>query len=505
MTTVPANPGRPTDKGRFMSSPASITLCVALAASLGVTARADVAPVTEKGHNLFVRPDTTVQMQAEDVVVTLFRSHAVVTATFDMYNTGRAATFTVGFPTSVSRERIKQGDMAWDAGLQDFKLWVNGKERFLPHPKVKEGKTPPFITWKQRFDAGKTSRIRVSYWVSTHSGFDRRVDPKTRKLVRGAERVKRFRYVLLTGAGWKGPIGRASITVDLRHLDSPVVYGVNPWGFRYADSKIQWTLPAFEPTEYFLADITISYFEGRSKAREVKGAKPVDLQAVAKRDWRSAAGAIDRIARDRSVSAAQRIDKLRDFAWVAAPVTFDWRVRRHAFAACRKLSAEVAKDPKAVLSNRACWVLGMAQCTQLIPKGIEQLTTGAGHREKSAALVYLWHLYAPEMAEPLVDWVVRQKDDHGLLGRVGGVISKCHTTVEMSGLNKVEMSAFPCDERANERPPDDRRVDRSCGSTPGGSAPRPPEFIAFADTGRAHPKRRLRRNNGANACTKGGP
>ena len=47
---------------------------------------------------------------------------------------------------------------------------------------------------------------------------------------------------------------------------------------------------------------------------------------------------------------------------------------------------------------------------------------GAG--EKNAVLTYLGHLCAPEMVEPLVDWVVRQKDDHGLLGRVGAVLSK---------------------------------------------------------------------------------
>ena len=350
-----------------------VFLSIAVSAILhAVSALGDIAPVVPAAHGLLcIDESKTVEMRSERVSIVLFASHAEVSAVFEMRNTGEEAAVTIGFPSPAART-LEKGRPAWSGGLQDMEVEVNGEEMALHKPvDDNERYANPFVTWSQTFPGRATTRIRVSYWVSTHTG-NNKAD--------GSERVKNFQYILLTGGAWRGAIGHATITVDLSHLAAPNLHAYWPFGFTYDETKmtLRWDLPEFEPTPHFLDEIGIRYTDGPGPKGYTQGA---DLTKLSEPIWEPAVRAIDFIAQDAQTEIPDRIALLCKFE----NCTFrtmnrtHWRIQQHVYRVIRQLGQQmVGKESIAGFTWREGGILGRAQCRGCFDAFLQQLATDAG-------------------------------------------------------------------------------------------------------------------------------
>ncbi|MFA5033325.1 MAG: DUF4424 family protein, partial [bacterium] len=181
----------------------ALVLCSSLSADDGL--------LFESGHNVYPINSKTIVMQAETVNIKVekpsdstkiygwAKKKILVDCIFTFVNTGETVKGTLlGFP---GLEYGMHG--LSDSKLHDFKTWVDGKkvEVNIREEMMNEYENRKWYTWKVDFAKGETKTIRNTYWVypSMWSA--------------GTHHV--ISYILETGAGWKGPIGKANITIDL--------------------------------------------------------------------------------------------------------------------------------------------------------------------------------------------------------------------------------------------------------------------------------------------------
>jgi hypothetical protein len=187
-------------------------------------ASADIAPHPLSGGVTLGRnggATNHVAMVEEVVRLSVSETECRTTATFQMKNVTRGPVeMQVGFP------------FAFEGDLVDFVAKVDGK----PVDGIKD--TPPvrrrqWKVWQMTFPADKTTTIEVSYrnqlqgiysWtVGLASGsVDRTLLDRAGEAER-AELEKRLvcrdvKYILETGRGWAGPIGRCRVEVTLEGL-----------------------------------------------------------------------------------------------------------------------------------------------------------------------------------------------------------------------------------------------------------------------------------------------
>jgi hypothetical protein len=225
----------------------AVTLGTLLAALLVPTAaRADVAPPAfPQGGVVQPGSETTqVRMEAEQVRLDVFNlpagneaGRAAVTADFQMQNEGSAAeSMAVRFPLSVLN--------GWGDGfgnypeIKDLLVWVNGQRvdtTRVTSPNPSQVNDPP-LAWAAfdvTFPPGKSVPIKVTY---TAEGIGEHPDVG-------------FSYVLETGAGWKGTIGQADLTVHLPYPanDLNVIVPMSTPGLTMDGNDLHWRLADLEP------------------------------------------------------------------------------------------------------------------------------------------------------------------------------------------------------------------------------------------------------------------
>jgi hypothetical protein len=219
--------------------------------------RADIAPQPEFGQSLASKTPTRVAMTEEEVTITLLPEKALVRAVFRLENTGEETALTVGFPDVVSGGPVVEpGVGPWSfPRLRDFRAPVDGKpvvHRWSRPEKAEDDRTDPprieedgpdpvgnWIVWDMTFAAAAKRTVTVDYWVPYRHAY-------VPKLLGD----RPFTYVLKTGAGWHGSIGKAVIDVRLaegvtrKHLAS-----IAPAGWRETEKGLRWELTDLEPTE----------------------------------------------------------------------------------------------------------------------------------------------------------------------------------------------------------------------------------------------------------------
>ena len=225
----------------------SIVLLICGLFALPSAARADIAPPKNPpGSNLEPGADVTqVRMAAETVLIDVKSDttpdslgSAVVTADFTMRNLGtQDESLTVRFPIASNDGR---GQFPELTGLA---VKVNGKSvatRRVSYPEpVYMGQDVPWAEFQVNFPAGQDVAIEVTYGLKG-SGYA----PYTA-----------FYYVLKTGAGWKGTIGSADITLRLPYEASAqnMALGVETgWGSTtpggvVEGNEVRWHFEDFEP------------------------------------------------------------------------------------------------------------------------------------------------------------------------------------------------------------------------------------------------------------------
>ncbi len=231
-------------------------ISAALAVMLSATAvLADVAPPAQPpGSNIAPGKATNVVMSAEYVELVIEarapgsnkhlglagdNTQARVSATFTMTNRGASAErLAVRFPLSDPSGR-SDGFFRYPE-IQGFAANVDGRKlttRVAPVAATKANPDRSGVNWAT-FDVIFPSRsdtvIRVSYTLSA-TGYTPEAS---------------FYYVLQTGAGWRGPIGQATIVARLPYAATPdnVIPSRNgPKPSVFSGNEVHWVFHAFEP------------------------------------------------------------------------------------------------------------------------------------------------------------------------------------------------------------------------------------------------------------------
>lgn len=174
---------------------------------LAAAATADIAPepLLTGGNAMAPRgKDIAVEMTWEEVDITPTAATNSVVAVFRLRNTADAAVaLQVGFP---SYNEIP---------LRDFQAEVDGKPQAATEEKerLNERRFLAWMCWTMEFAAGQERTVKVSYRVEMehifpHSEYADLPDDLQRTIW-----PYRSGYVLRTGAGWKGNIGKAVIRI----------------------------------------------------------------------------------------------------------------------------------------------------------------------------------------------------------------------------------------------------------------------------------------------------
>jgi len=241
---------------RYRIHLASFAILFLWLVSFAAPVQADVAPPAQPpGGSIVPGESTQVQMQSEIVEVTVQplpyvgepqlvdkTAQAKVKASFTMRNLGSAVEkMQVRFPLM---DPSGMGDGFGNyPEIQDIQVRLNEKlvsttRITTPTPNTWDKNAPP-IAWAA-FDATfppeKNVAIDVSYTLKPTGYYP----------------VAEFRYILETGAGWRGPIGSADIVLRLPYDATPqnVLQGENnsTIGGQYVGNEVRWHYENLEPT-----------------------------------------------------------------------------------------------------------------------------------------------------------------------------------------------------------------------------------------------------------------
>lgn len=209
-----------------------------LVLGLGNAVNADDTVIGGIGGQLVPLNSKHIRMVREKVQVKLDSKGGTVWCQFVFRNEGPPAWVKVGFPQALGH-----------APLERFRCTVNGQPVRVHHKLVKkEGdsvseEAHPYQGWHwwwMRFGRNETKTVVNRYRAEAS------IDSLGSRW---------FRYVLKTGATWKGPIGLAEIAVDVGKVPASDLYEIQPAGFRRQGNKIRWTWKNFEPQQ----DIRIAW------------------------------------------------------------------------------------------------------------------------------------------------------------------------------------------------------------------------------------------------------
>jgi hypothetical protein len=257
----------------------AIGVLVSLIATLlhAPVAHADIAPPKmPPGSNINPADETQVQMRAERIVITVSALqpastnsmnlvgdyvHAQVDGWFQMRNTGKAAeSMQVRFPLA-DPSGMGNGFGAYPEVL-NFQAWVDGQIASssvitLPNPQDERQPALRWAAFDVTFPVTRNVMISVSYSISPT----------------GYVPEAQFAYVLSTGAGWKGPIGKVDIILRLPYPATAenVLLDDSIRGGRIVQGEVRWRWNNLEPTQKndWYATIVVPYvWQGILAARK---------------------------------------------------------------------------------------------------------------------------------------------------------------------------------------------------------------------------------------------
>jgi hypothetical protein len=179
--------------------------------------RADAAPpMNPPGGNVSPEGGTQVQMVAEQVIIDFRQStdySAKVTAWFLFHNTGNADEhLKVRFPLN-GDQQFNGTEEGYIPLIKDFTALINGQQLITRVVKEDDPNAPLFYLGNSTvmywsvfdvgFPVGKDVKLTVKYTLQ----------PTTDKTSQAY-----ISYILATGAGWKGPIGKADVVLRFPYI-----------------------------------------------------------------------------------------------------------------------------------------------------------------------------------------------------------------------------------------------------------------------------------------------
>ena len=211
---------------------------------------ADVAPPPPPfGSNPFISStNTQVQMVSEVVTFDVGSASASkygfakVNATFQMHNQGsQDEKMMARFPLCA----FYDAECIWspEPSIDDLAVWVNGVWTPVTivtttFPGVAQAATPAWGNFSVTFPAGKDVVIKVSY---TALGFSPDIQSG----------FVEYKYILQTGAGWNGPIGRADFNFHLPYaINQKNVTPYSPKNsWEITGNDLHWHAENFKPDQ----------------------------------------------------------------------------------------------------------------------------------------------------------------------------------------------------------------------------------------------------------------
>jgi len=240
---------------------------------------ADIIPDPVQIKGIVSSRPVNIQMASEKVNVKLSMDSAWVECTFNMRNLGKSVNLDIGFPIMnfyLFNNHLIDGerDLLNDINENNFEVLVNGKairkinfyipdhlkkilssvsdeERFKLLAKY-ENQNKPWYLWKAHFNRNESQVIVVKYILPNGANHQNRF----------------FNYLLSTGAGWAGKIGRAEVDVNIIDIPSDQLISIAPKNYSLKDKKINWVFKNLKPT--IADDILIKYEEVKGSYAEEK-------------------------------------------------------------------------------------------------------------------------------------------------------------------------------------------------------------------------------------------
>jgi hypothetical protein len=239
---------------------------------------ADIIPNPIQIKGIIPNGAVSIQMVSEKVTVDLFKDSSVVVCVFNMHNLGKPQDLEIGFPimdfylwpydmekyllddasknnfdVTIGGKKIEKVDMYIPGKLKEILKSTNAQEGYkLLSEYTSQNK--PWYLWKAHFNKNEYQRITVRY-----------------VLPNGANHMYSFfSYLLSTGAGWKGNIKDAQVTVTDKNIPVDQLLDISPKNYKRAGNIISWDFKNLKPTVD--DDILIKYerVKGSYKAEITK-------------------------------------------------------------------------------------------------------------------------------------------------------------------------------------------------------------------------------------------
>jgi len=219
---------------------------------------ADIAPNPIKAKSISPKAATSIRMESERVEIDLYNDSSVVTCVFYMRNLGEPEKLQIGFPDM----RFYHFSMEKHQNGERFAVKENGKTiAFTSASGGAVGSSSPgekdWYLWSSEFEQEESKTIEVQYSLPCGMRYN------------SNERF--FTYLLSTGAGWAGTIGKAEIIVNLKDIEQDSVLSQTPANCEISGKQLSWTFMDLEPTEN--DDIKITY---NTNKNVYKSPKPID-------------------------------------------------------------------------------------------------------------------------------------------------------------------------------------------------------------------------------------
>lgn len=231
---------------------------------------ADIAPNPIKAKSISSKEQTSIRMESEKVIIDLYNDSSVVKCLFNMTNLGEQERVQIGFPEmsfhyyrqkskveEANRFQVKENGVIVNFEFSDSLKYNAEYRKNVETFKIKE----EWYLWESEFDKGESKTIEVQY--SMPFGM----------LYKTNERF--FTYLLSTGAGWEGTIGKAEIIVNLKDIEMDSIISITPDNYVRNNDQLMWNFTDLEPTTK--DDIKINYNSSETLYTGKKPNSPVIL------------------------------------------------------------------------------------------------------------------------------------------------------------------------------------------------------------------------------------
>lgn len=218
---------------------------LSLAILFTLPSQADEGPVGAVGGTVkLLDGHPSVRMVSEYVYMKLTESKVSTSCRFVFHNEGKAVTVKMGFPQ----------DGKHDPESDYFRASVDGKPVAIQHAEGEMELQEVTRDWwvkSVHFNSGQTRVVEDEYGGSV--------------AIDETDQARFATYVLKTGGPWHGPIGKATIVMDVSAFHGYQTIHATPSGYRRHGDRITWTLRNFEPKQ----DIRILCYWGYRPERVV--------------------------------------------------------------------------------------------------------------------------------------------------------------------------------------------------------------------------------------------